>query len=197
MSWFWFVSCPTWEVTHARIESIHHAHADQDTLHVITLLHLEPRQAHLNFRGRQHVWMRPLHKVVIGQLLLQLGVNTKSIISLSCVCLYLWKCMCVHVLPSPDQLNCHLYPWGERWACWAPSLCKASPGPEEQCLSKITANIYWIDHEFMKRTTDYSFKFLLVVMLKKVWIIPNFHLIYFALKHDLFLSDLMETHWQK
>lgn len=56
------------------------------------------------------------------------GQDTNSIISLSVSCwfLYVWKCKCV--LPSPDLLYCPLSDWVKRWACWAPSLCKASLG---------------------------------------------------------------------
>lgn len=93
-------TCPTREVTRSHVEGIHHAHADQDILHVILLLHLESRQPHLDLNVIHHVWARPLLKVLIGQRLLQLGVDTKTVISLSASCAFLYVYMCVSLCPT-------------------------------------------------------------------------------------------------
>ena len=66
------MTCLTGEVTHSNIKSILHAHADQDIVQVILLLHLESRQAHIHLIFYHHVWTRPLVKFFIGQRLLQL-----------------------------------------------------------------------------------------------------------------------------
>lgn len=79
----------TREVTLFHVKGFLHAHADQDLLHVVLLLHLEPRQPHLDLNFIHHVWSSPLHKVLIGQLLFQLRVDTKSFISLSVSCGFL------------------------------------------------------------------------------------------------------------
>lgn len=66
---------PTREVATGHIKGIHHAHPDQDTLHVEFLLQLEARQAHVDLFHVHLVSASPLHEFVIGQHLLQLRVD--------------------------------------------------------------------------------------------------------------------------
>lgn len=79
---------PTREVAHGHIEGLHHAHLDQDVLHVKLLLQLEAGQAHLHLDDVHHVWARPLHEVVIGQQLLQLRVDMNQSTFSSAVMFY-------------------------------------------------------------------------------------------------------------
>lgn len=47
-------------------ESVLHAHADQNALQIIRLLHLEARKPHLDLSLSHLVWASPFHKFLIG-----------------------------------------------------------------------------------------------------------------------------------
>lgn len=66
-------------------------------------------------------WRHETSQCLVPLLQVQLGVQTE-------------------VLPSPVRLYCPLLRWGERWACWAPSLCKASPGSVKRSILTKTSN---------------------------------------------------------
>lgn len=70
----------TREVSLVDVKGVLHSHVGQDFLQVILLLHLKSRELDINLVGAHHVWASPVHKVLIGQLLLQLcGYSVTSL----------------------------------------------------------------------------------------------------------------------
>lgn len=64
----------TREITHVHVEGVCHAHADQNLLQFISLAQREPGQRHVNLTSDEHVRTSPLHKVLIGEGVFQLGM---------------------------------------------------------------------------------------------------------------------------
>lgn len=83
------VKSPTREVAQWVTEGIDHPHADQESFQSVLFLHFEPWYLHQDFDEVHPSRLSPLHKLVIGQLLLQLVVDLNDLLS------PFWMCHCV------------------------------------------------------------------------------------------------------